>query len=259
MMQKADPLGETPLDMAFRLQNGLIALATSSGFDGGDDAYKELRRYFSERPDTKAKLPNFVRRCSDTAQFWQFIKYKSPTYAGRRELLWDAFRPLIEYLEAYDRAPGMAPISSSLEAFDPEHVHAIWQKALDRLSADPEGAITAARALLETVCKHILDDVRAAYPTDADLPKLWSLTAEQLSLAPQQHDETVFKAILGNCQSVVNNLAAIRNRIGDAHGHGRKPVKPKPRHAALAVNLAGTMASFLVETWKERRGSTEIV
>jgi hypothetical protein len=53
-----------------------------------------------------------------------------------------------------------------------------------------------------------------------------------------------------------NNLAAIRNRVGDAHGQGRRPVKPKSRHAELAVNLAGTMASFLVSTWMDRKAGT---
>lgn len=146
----------------------------------------------------------------------------------------------------------MAQISGVLEAFDPEHVHAIWQKALARRTSDPEGAITAARTLLESVCKHILDDAGTPYPDDTDLPKLWAQVAKTLNLAPAQHQETVFRAILGNCQAVVNNLAAIRNRAGDAHGQGRRNVKPKARHAELAVNLAGTMASFLVTTWKEK-------
>jgi hypothetical protein len=247
----------TDLDKAIRFQNGLIASATGSQFDGGDEAYKELRRLFASRPDTKTKLPDFVRRCSDLGQFWGWIKYEKPSYAERRTLIWDAFRPLIEYLEAQDRTPGIAPITETLEAFDPDNVHAAWQKALDRRAADPEGAITAARMLVETVCKHIMDDSGASYPDDADLPKLWALAAEQLNLAPQQHQEGVFKAILGNCQSVVNHLAAIRNRVGDAHGQGRRPVKPKPRHAELAVNLAGTMAAFLVATWTER-GKDEV-
>lgn len=243
---------ETWLDKAIRFQNGMIAHATSGGFDGGDLAYKELRTLFASRSDTKPKLPDFVRRCSDLAQFWGFIKNEKPTYAERRTLIWDAFRPLIKYLEALDRAPGVAPITETLEAFDPEHVHAAWQKALDRRTADPEGAITAARALIETVCKHVLDDMGETYPADADPAKLWALAAEKLNLAPHQQQEQVFKAILGNCQSIVNNLATIRNRVGDAHGHGRRPVKPKPRHAELAVNLAGTMGAFLVSTWKER-------
>jgi hypothetical protein len=170
----------------------------------------------------------------------------------RRKYLWDSFRLLFEYLEAEDRSPGVEPITEILADFDPENVRAVWQKALDRRLADPAGAITAARTLLETVCKHILDDLRVQYPDDCDLPRLWALTAEQLNLAPQQHQETIFKAILGNCQAVVGNLAAIRNRSGDAHGQGRRQVKPKARHAELAVNLAGTMAAFLVSTWKER-------
>lgn len=252
-----DPLSEeSVLDKAIRFQNGLIARATGETFDGGDDTYKELRQYFLLRADTKTKLPDFVRRCSDLAQFWGFIKYEYDHYHQRRKFIWDGFRPLIEYLEAHDRAPGVIPITVTLEAFDPEHVHAAWQKALDRRMDDPEGAITAARTLIETVCKHILDDAGITYPDDADLPKLWALAAEQANLAPNQHQEVVFKSILGNCQSVVSNLAAIRNRVGDAHGQGRRPVKPKPRHAELAVNLAGTMAAFLIATWMERNSNS---
>lgn len=196
-------------------------------------------------------MPDIVRKYRDQPQFWPFIKHKFPSYAERRDYIWAEFRPVFEYLEAQDRSPGVQPITQALEAFDPEHVHAIWQKALDRRTDDPEGAITAARTLLETVCKYILDANNERYPDDADLPKLWALTAEKLNLAPHQHQEQLFKTILGNCQSVVNSLGAIRNKIGDAHGHGPRPVKPKARHAELAVNLAGSMASFLVSTWND--------
>jgi hypothetical protein len=252
MHTEPDPFDETPLEMAIRLQNSLIGLSTGGSFDGADAEYKKLRRSFGERTDTKTKLPDFVRRCRDLGQFWGWIKQRCPTYAGRRELLRQEFHPLLDHLEANDRAPGVAPITETLEAFDPEHIHAAWQKALDRRVADPAGAITAARTLLETVCKHILDDVGTPYADDADLPKLWTAAAQELNLAPQQQQEHVFKTILGNCQSVVNNLAALRNRMGDAHGHGRGSVKPQPRHAKLAVNLAGTMAAFLVATLQER-------
>ncbi|MCH7550913.1 MAG: abortive infection family protein, partial [Proteobacteria bacterium] len=61
------------------------------------------------------------------------------------------------------------------------------------------------------------------------------------------------KAILGACQTVVQNLGTLRNKIGDAHAQGRRPIKPKARHAELAVNLAGTMAAFLVSTWHEHK------
>jgi Abortive infection C-terminus len=106
--------------------------------------------------------------------------------------------------------------------------------------------------MLALTCKHVLDELHAPYPDDADPGKLWALCADHLNLSPSQHSEVVFKSILGNCQSIVNNLAAIRNKVGDAHGQGKRAVKAKPRHAELAVNLARSMAAFLVATWSER-------
>ena len=149
--------------------------------------------------------------------------------------------------------PADAEVSAALAAFDEEGVHAAWTKALDRRDRDPEGAITMARTLLETVCKHIIEDAGGTYGENDDLPKLYHAAAEKLNLAPSQHTEGAFKAILGNCQAVVQNLGTIRNKLGDPHGKGRKPVRPLPRHAGLAVNLAGTMAAFLVATWAARK------
>jgi hypothetical protein len=190
------------------------------------------------------------------SQFWAFIKHERSSYRERRDLIWNAFRPIVEQLEAGDRAAGDQSVTTSLGQFDAHAIQAAWQKALARRSSDPEGAITSARALLESVCKHILDDARVSYDSDADFPKLWALTAAQLNLMPSQHEHEAFKRILGNCQAVVDGLASIRNRIGDAHGKGRIPVLAKPRHAELAVNLAGAMASFLVATWQERPRSS---
>ncbi|BCW89560.1 hypothetical protein sos41_27260 [Alphaproteobacteria bacterium SO-S41] len=245
---------ETDADKAIRFQNALISLATGGNFDGGSDAYRELREYFGQRADTREKLPDFIRRCADTSQFWGFIKYEKETYRERRELIWSAFRPLITYLEFRDNSPAVDTVTHQVLAFDPNDVTSIWQKALDRRNGDPEGAITAARTLIETVCKYILDDANVGYSDDIDLPKLWNLTAEQMSLAPSQHQEPAFRAILGNLQAVVNGLASLRNKVGDAHGQGRKAVRPRSRHAELAVNLAGAAASFLIATWKEKRG-----
>ena len=137
---------------------------------------------------------------------------------------------------------------------DAEHVDEIWRKALERRSSDPEGAVTIARTLLESICKLMLDEMGIAYGKD-DLPKLYYLVAEQLELAPGKQSEELFKAILGNCQSVVGGLAAVRNLHSDAHGKGRGGYKLASRHAELAVNLAGAMAMFLVQTWREKRAT----
>jgi len=243
---------KTTLDKVLRFQTGLIAACTQDegGFDNA--TYERLRRELLAQSAVSSKLPDFVRRCRDQGQFWQYIKYQHAHYHERRSFIWESFQPLLDYLEADNRSPGIDPVTTTLESFDIESVGAAWKKALDRRFNDPDGAITAARTLLETVCKHLLDEMEVEYANDGELPKLWHLCAEKLNLAPSQHTEVAFKTILGSAQSIVNTLGSLRSKIGDAHGHGRRPVKPKPRHAELAVNLAGTMASFLVATWSER-------
>jgi hypothetical protein len=148
--------------------------------------------------------------------------------------------------------PADDDISAILINFDTEQVHIAWQKALERRNQDPEAAITMARTLIESVCKHILDEAGISHSDKDDLPKLYHETAKQLNLAPEQHQEEVFKQILGGCKSVIQGLGTLRNQLSDAHGKGKKAIKPSPRHAALAVNLAGSMAAFLVATWEER-------
>lgn len=228
------------------LKNLLIARATG---EGGDEAqYKRLRTALIIDPMIKDLVPRFVRTCHSLGEFWQFIKYEHSSYAARRQFIWDAFRPLSDRIEGASTTPSDEKVSATLEKFDSESVHRVWVKALDRRETDPEGAITLARTLLETVCKHILDDRGVGYPNDLDLPGLYKLAANTLNWAPSQHSEQVFKQILGGCTAVVEGLGALRNRLSDAHGQGKKPVKPAARHAELAVNLAGAVAMFLIAT-----------
>jgi hypothetical protein len=137
-------------------------------------------------------------------------------------------------------------ISEALAAFDPTQVHARWMQALERRAVEPEGAITLARTLLEDVCKWILDQAGETWREADDLPVLYRKLAKLLKLAPDDHTEQVFKQILGSCQSVVESLGALRNKLGDAHSPGPKRARPQARHAELAVNLSGAMATFLV-------------
>ena len=239
---------ETTIEEVESFQNLLVAIATS-GNRGGYE-YGELRRSLVNNANISDRLPRFVKTNRDAGQFWNFIKQKFSTYKDRREFLWEEFRPLLEWLENLDNIPAHSGISETLEQFNAENVQRAWEKALERLDHDPEGAITSARTLLESVCKQILDETGTQYKNDSDLPALYKETSQQLNLAPEQHTEQIFRQILGGCASIANGLAGLRNRLGDAHGQGSNWVKPARRHAALAVNVAGAMAVFLVETWE---------
>ncbi|MFO1117718.1 MAG: abortive infection family protein [Beijerinckiaceae bacterium] len=233
------------------MENLLIARATGDT-GASTTAFELLRRDFIDDPSTKALLPDFVRTCRTLDVFWPFIKNQAGTYADRRKIISAAFNPLIDYLEGRHRAPVDAVASTALETFDADGVHAVWEKALTRRGSDPEGAITIARTLLETVCKRILDEHDTAYTDKEDLPKLYGMAARALELAPDQHSEEAIRSILGGAMAVVNGLGTLRNKLSDAHGRGGKRLRPSARHANLAVNMAGALATFLVETHTTR-------
>ena len=241
------------LEQTEAFQNLLIAYATGANEDEAE--FIRLRQMLLSNSALDTLVPRFVRTSRSLAQFWQFIKHKHPTYAKRRQFIWDEFRPLLEVLERGTLSPVDHLVTENLEKFDASYVHAAWSKALERRASDPEGAITSARTLIESVCKHILDFSGTRYEDGADLPKLYKLTAEVLNLAPSQHTETVFKQIRGGCTAVVEGLGSLRNRLSDAHGKGQVASKPAPRHAELAVNLSGALATYLLATWEARSGT----
>lgn len=233
------------------MQNMMVAIAT-----GGSEKELEFsiaRQALINEPLIEVFVPRFVKTCRSIQQFWGYIKQQSDKYEGRRQHIYAAFTPLLDYLEGNAKAPADKLVSDVLEKFDAEHVAAAWRKSLERRTNDPEGAITSARTLLESMCKHILDEEGVIYDDKDDLPKLYRKTAERLNIAPSQHTEDVFKQILGGCTAAVEGLGTLRNRLSDAHGKGRIAAKPKSRHAELAVNLSGALAMFVLSTWKERQ------
>lgn len=237
------------------LQSAYIAIATD---DQGDvDTFETTRRELLSRHQVSEVLPPFVHQYSRLEQFWPFIKRKFATYAERRDYIWQEFRKAIEYAEGRNNSPADSSVAEGLETLDARHIEELWDKALQRRASDPEGAITAARTLLESVCKLVLDEAGESYPDDAKLPRLYSLTAARLNLAPSQHTEQLFKRILGGCQTVVEGIGAVRNSLSDAHGKGKRPVRPATRHAELVVNLAGAMAVFIAASWFQVRAPSK--
>lgn len=237
-------------ETAETLRNMLLARATGGAADNWE--YRQLREAVLEDKRFSEFAPRFLKTCRTAGDFWEFIKGEFPTYAERRTFIRQQFAPLLDAAEHGAGAPADVPVEQALGVLDSDSVRDAWTKALGRRNEDPEGALTSARSLLETVCKHLLDDLGEVYEDGAELPKLYRQVSERLQIAPSQHSEQVFKQILGGCAAVVEGLGALRNRLSDAHGKGRLPAKPAARHAQLGVNLAGSMTLFLVETWQAR-------
>jgi Abortive infection C-terminus len=245
------PLSENRYDKALTLKAQITSLAT--GGELTDRVYRILRAEFFDDPQTRNFLPQFIRTSVESDSIWAELKEiytGTGAYAARRKYINEQFQPLLDFL-ANIGAPSDGEVTGVLGNYDSDGIIVAWQKALARRKDDPEGAITSARTLLEEVCKHILDDAQVPFDEKWDLPKLYATTAKLMNLAPSQHSEETFKRILGGCHTIVENLGTLRNKVSDAHGGGRRRIRPAERHAALAVNLAGSMSMFLIETWAE--------
>lgn len=252
-----DPLADLPNDpyeRALSLMNALVDFAAGGRLS--DKTYVPVRKQLITDVSVRHLLPDIVTKCRDASAVWSYSKGIAPQWEPRRKHIRESFEPLLAHLEGKS-SPAEDLISRRLAVYDADGVRAIWDKALRRTEGDPEGAITAARTLLEDVCKHLLDDgvSGTAYGAKDDLPRLYSLASKKLNLAPSQHTEDAFRRILGGCASVVEGLGSLRNKVGDAHGKGRGRVRVLSRHAHLAVNLAGAMALYLVETAEARQRS----
>jgi hypothetical protein len=230
----------------------LKSLLTSraTGGDGNEEHYQVIRKDLLAHPNLKALIPEYVQKSNNLYEYWQFIKHHLPSYAERRFFIKDSFEKLVEAsMKLNGNSPNETHVNEVVQTVNDKYITETWNKALRRMNDDPEAAITSARALIEVVCKHILDSQNQVYDDGLELPKLYKQVAVILNLAPDQHTEAVFKQILGGCQTVVEGLGALRNKLGDAHGKSKNKVKPSSRHAALAVNLAGSMCCFLLQTY----------
>jgi hypothetical protein len=232
------------------IQNVLISAAT--GGENDEQLYHDLRSKLLAHSGIKNLIPEFIKSNRTLEQFWYMIKHEDPTYAGRRMFIWDSFSKALNFAENSRLTPAESAVSSKILMLDHTSIKNEWTKALDRKATDPEGAITMSRTLIETTCKSILDKLSVKYDDKLELPKLYKLTANQLKLGPSQHTEVIFKQILNGCQSVVEGLGTLRNKLSDSHGKKEVAAKPSERHAELAVNLAGTMTIFLFESYNRK-------
>lgn len=235
-------------------------LGLSENYETDDEAYAATRVAFMKDAELKPLLPEMVVKCRRLGEMWEPLKTVatgSGSWSARRQYIADEFSPLLVHLEEralFDTAaPHEAGVAGSLSSLDSAEVTGLWTKAIERCETDPEGAITAARSLVESACKHILDDLNVEYKPSDDAPTLYKRVSKELNLSPDQHTEQVFKQVLGGASAIVGGMAAVANEYGDRHGGGKGKGKPMPRHARFVVNVAGSVTAFLVDTWNERK------
>jgi len=153
------------------------------------------------------------------------------------------------------------PSRSLADRIKSEGVHSIeieFDRAYKFIESDTGAAVTAACAILESVCKCYLEEQGLTLPSKQVLGTLWPEVAKQLGLSPKDVADDDLKRILQGLYSIGDGVAALRTHQGSAHGHsGSRSYHIAPRHARLAVHAAHTMALFILETWDARRTASD--
>lgn len=156
--------------------------------------------------------------------------------------------------------PGLTAAKQALVGTDLDYVSQQISRMEAAVANDPALAIGTAKELVETCCKTILTERAGAFPKNADLSELVSLTAKELDLTPkdipdQAKARDTIKRLLSNLATITQGVAELRNHYGTGHGRHAGAKGLQVRHARLAVGAASTLAAFLAETHDARSRS----
>lgn len=131
------------------------------------------------------------------------------------------------------------------------------------LSSDPPSAISASKALLESLFRIILDQSQVQYARSDDIPQLYRKVADLLALSASavpgsakgsQSSQQVLRTLV----TTVGTLAELRNELGIDHGKSQRSVA-LARHARLAMNATVAVAEFVLDTWQDRLDAGRIL
>ncbi|HKX45546.1 MAG TPA: abortive infection family protein [Planctomycetota bacterium] len=157
--------------------------------------------------------------------------------------------------------PLAAELTEHAAALDLPNVVEQLRRLEDVADSDPRLAIGTAKELVETVCKSILRERGVEVDSTWDIPKLVGEVRRELRLLPANVSadapgKDAIKRVLGSLGSIAHSINELRGLYGTGHGPDGRARGLHGRHARLAVGMASTLATFLLETHREQGPAT---
>lgn len=179
-----------------------------------------------------------------------------------RHLIYDGYKlePMgrkMHLIELAETGPAPGELSAMAAGIDFDTAGRDLDRALRAASTDPEIAVTAACAVVESVCRSILVELKIAFPAKQDISSLYKAIREPLGLDPTKEGlspEIVndVRAVLSGLVTSIQGIGSLRTHAGGAHGKERGFRRIDPRIAKLAIHSASAIALFIIETWQLR-------
>jgi hypothetical protein len=152
---------------------------------------------------------------------------------------------------------GFEELERHVMEFNLAHIKREIDRIKQSVDADPGQAIGTSKELVESCCKTILEAHGETPDRNVDLMVLVKATLKKLKLTPDDVPEAkrgadTIKTLLQRLGGMSHDLGEIRNLYGTGHGKPGTFKTLLPRHARLAVGVAGTLVMFLFETHQEQ-------
>ncbi len=147
-------------------------------------------------------------------------------------------------------------VASMLRGQPVDTIQREWDRAQLSVVSDSADALTAASAMIEATYKFILHDMGHPLPSHEDLRSLSRIVHPLLNISPEQEADQDFQKLFQGTITVAQSIGSLRTKMGDAHGASPTRGQPRARHARLAVNVAGAVCMFLIETYQGMKVQT---
>ncbi|GAB5505978.1 MAG: hypothetical protein Rhirs2KO_11410 [Rhizobiaceae bacterium] len=129
-MTDYDELPDSPLERALTLQSMVVGL--SQGGNNLDQySYRLIRTELMNDAATRVLVPRLVQVSRTRDELWAYLKTVATgtgSWAERERHIYDAFRPLLDFLERPAASPADESIDLALESYDAEGVHSALGK-----------------------------------------------------------------------------------------------------------------------------------
>jgi hypothetical protein len=117
------------------------------------------------------------------------------------------------------------------------------------IESNPHLALGISKELIETCCKHILNEAEIEINKDWDIAKLVKETNKQIDLIPFEVEnielaKTSIAKILSGFSNIVHGITELRNSFGTGHGHLPEFKTLDVMYIKLAVSASSELAIF---------------
>ncbi len=122
-----------------------------------------------------------------------------------------------------------------------------FERAISNINCDPHASITAASAIIESVLKYYIERNDLTMPTRMNIGPLWQTVRQHLPLNRDDQLNDDQNKILTGVTTIIDGVGAFRSHIGSAHGRGSVPPAISTHEARLAINVAHSVTTFVIE------------